>query len=335
MNLLNGRLTLRHLVLVAAVAEYGSVLRAARELRLAQPAATRSLREVEKMLRTELFTRGPRGMTPTVCGEAFVTHARSVIAELRRAGERIGELAEGHVGTVTVGTLLAGSNVLLPRAIVALKRQYPGIIVTVREATFDIQAPQLLDGRLDLVVGRLNPLGAQRGLRQIALYDDPVRLVACAGHPATRPDSVGLADLTDYPWALPLGQTALRQELEEVFREAGLSLPADRVECSSITTVWALLTHTDAIAVLPDMVARALPGLAQLPVPLDRVRQRVGVTVADARPLTPVARRMLAHLREQALLMRLSPRCDVPGHDGPAGCAGPAYPAPPALAPGR
>ncbi|WP_131741310.1 LysR family transcriptional regulator [Actinomadura roseirufa] len=299
-DLLNGRLKLRHLVLVVAIADHGSVLRAAEHLRLAQPAATRSLREVEGVLGVELFTRGPRGMTPTMFGDAFVEHARAVLAELRRAGERITGLADGAVGTVTIGTLLAGSNVLLPRAIAALKAARPGITVTVREATFDAQVPLLLDGEIDLILGRLNPIGDLSGLRQITLYGEPVRLVARRGHPARGRPGLALADLLGYPWVLPPRQTALRTELEQVFRAEGLAPPANLVECTSVLTVRTLVRDTDMIAALPDLVARTDGDIAPLPVPLESVRRQVGVTLPAQRPPTPSARLMLDHLCREA-----------------------------------
>ncbi|RFS81136.1 LysR family transcriptional regulator [Actinomadura spongiicola] len=300
-DLLNGRLKLRHLVLVVAIADQGSVLRAAEHLRLAQPAVTRSLREVEGVLGVELFTRGPRGVTPTMFGDVLIEHARAVLAELRRAEERIAGLADGAVGTVTIGTLLAGSNVLLPRAIAALKRDRPGITVIVQEATFDAQVPRLLDGEIDLILGRLNPIGDLSGLRQITLYGEPVRLVARRGHPARARRSLGLADLLDYPWVLPLEQTALRAELEQVFRAAGLSPPGNLVECTSVLTVRTLVRDTDMIAALPDLVARTDADIAPLPVPLETVRRQVGVTLPAHRSPTPSARLMLDHLRREAI----------------------------------
>ncbi|QXJ20128.1 LysR family transcriptional regulator [Actinomadura graeca] len=303
-DLLNGRLKLRHLVLVAAIADQGSVLRAAEHLHLAQPAVTRSLREVETLLGVELFVRGPRGVTPTMFGEAFLEHARAVLAELRRAGERISGLADGEVGTVTIGTLLAGSNVLLPRAIAALKEDRPGITVIVQEATFDAQVPRLLDGEIDLILGRLNPIGDLRGLRQVTLYGEPVRLVARHGHPARTRRGLSLADLLDYPWVLPLEQTALRAELEQLFRAEGLVPPGNLVECTSVLTVRTLVRDTDMIAALPELVARTDAGIAPLPVPLEAVRRQVGVTLPAHRSPTPSARLMLDHLRREAAEIR-------------------------------
>jgi DNA-binding transcriptional LysR family regulator len=299
-DLLNGRLKLRHLVLVVAIADHGSVLRAAEHLHLAQPAVTRSLREVEGILGVDLFTRGPRGVTPTMFGDAFIEHARAVLAELRRAGERITGLADGEVGTVTIGTLLAGSNVLLPRAIAALKKDRPGITVIVQEATFDAQVPRLLDGEIDLILGRLNPIDDLRGLRQITLYGEPVLLVARRNHPARTLPDLGLADLLAYPWVLPLEQTALRTELEQVFRASGLTLPDNLVECTSVLTVRTLVRDTDMIAALPELVARTDADIAPLPIPLETVRRQVGVTLPAHRAPTPSARLMLDHLQHEA-----------------------------------
>ncbi|MEU8345554.1 LysR substrate-binding domain-containing protein [Spirillospora sp. NPDC048832] len=299
-DLLNGRLKLRHLVLVVAIADQGSVLRAAEHLHLAQPAVTRSLREVEGILGVDLFTRGPRGVTPTLFGEAFIEHARAVLAELRRAGDRITGLADGEVGTVTIGTLLAGSNVLLPRAIAALKKDRPGITVIVQEATFDAQVPRLLDGEIDLILGRLNPIDDLRGLRQLTLYGEPVLLVARQDHPARAVPDLALADLLAYPWVLPLEQTALRTELEQVFRASGLTLPDNLVECTSVLTVRTLVRDTDMIAALPELVARTDADIAPLPVPLETVRRQVGVTLPADRTPTPSARLMLDHLEREA-----------------------------------
>lgn len=298
LNLLSGRLKLRHLVLVTSIAEQGSVLRAAEHLHLAQPAVTRGLRELEDILGVELFVRGPRGVTPTLFGEAFIEHARAVQAELRRAGERIAGLVDGAAGVVTIGTLLAATNVLLPRSIAALKADRPGITVVVREGTFDSLVPQLVGGDIDLILGRLNPIDDRSGLRQVPLYNEPVLLVARSGHPAGR--ARGLSDLLDYPWILPLEQTSLRQELEQVFHHEGLSLPRDRTECTSILTIRALLVETDMIAALPALFVRNDDRIVELPVPLPSVRRSVGVTLPGARALTPSGKAMLSYLQRQA-----------------------------------
>lgn len=301
-SLLDGRLKLRHLVLLVAVAERGGVVKAAEHLHITQPVVTRGIRELETILGVELFERGPRGMTPTVFGAAFTDHARAILGEVRRAGRHISELADGNAGSVTVGTHLAGSNVLLPRAIARLKAERPGSTVIVREATPDLLLADLLSGEIDLTVGRLTPVERARA-RQLALYTEPIRLVTRVGHPVTALSAPTLEDLLGYPWIVPVAQTALRHEVEAVLARHGLPLPANRVETTSILTMRTLLLDTDVVAALPLLVARDEQRLAILPTAVD-VDRTVGVTLAaDATP-TPTARLLLRHMTAVAAEIR-------------------------------
>lgn len=303
-RLLDGRLKVRHLVLVTAIAEQGSVMRAAEQLRVTQPVVTRGLRELETVLGATLFERGPRGVTPTASGEAFVVHAQSVLAQLRQAGQHVAEVTCGEVGTVTVGTHLAGSNLLLPHAIARVKRERPRLTVVVKEASPDVLAADLTAGRIDLVVGRLTPTDDGGRTTQIRLYTEPIRLVARVGHAALALPSPTLAELVGYPWILPISQTALRHELEQVFFEEGLPLPEDRIECTSILTLRTLLVDTDAIGALPMLIARADEQLVPLATPLRSVRRLVGATVATDRTPSPGATALLSHLRQTAADLR-------------------------------
>lgn len=298
-KLLDGRLKLRHLTLVTAVAEHGSIMRAAEALHITQPVVTRGLHELEAIVGVPLFERHHRGVTPTVYGDSFVDHARAVLAQLRQAGAQLTLLAAGSLGTVTVGTHLAGSNVLLPRAIAALKERHPAVTVIVQEATPDTLQTGLLVGELDLVVGRLFPAPPPR-LAQERLYLEPVRLVARRGHPVHGRHRPALRELTGHPWVFPVGQTALRAELEDLFAQEGLELPANRIECTSILTLRHLLLSTDVIAALPMLIATEDDDLALIDTPLTSIRRAVGVTHAADRPLSPAAHTLLGHLRDEA-----------------------------------
>lgn len=299
-RLLDGRLKIRHLVLVVEIAEAGSVVRAAEAMHVTQPVVTRGLRDVEDILGVRLFDRQPRGVAATPYGELFLDHARAVLAQLRSADEQVQMLRTGEMGTVVVGTHLAGSNLLLPRAITALKREYPKVVVSVREATPDSLQQRLLAGELDMVVGRLTPTSSQH-LRQEKLHDEPIRLVARVGHPAHDLEEPTLQALTSFPWILPVVQTTLRSELERVFLDANVPLPENRVECTSMLTLHQLLVTSDMIAALPMFVATEDADLRLLPTGLTSIRRPVGVTMSADRPPSPAARILLHHLREQGI----------------------------------
>jgi DNA-binding transcriptional LysR family regulator len=303
-RLLDGRLKLRHLVLVTTIAEQGSVVRAAEQLHITQPVVTRGLRDLEAILGVELFQRGPRGVSPTLIGKAFLEHARAVLAQIRQAGQHVTELNQGHIGTVTVGTHLAGSNLLLPKAILRMKDARPRVTVVVKEATPDVLAADLLAGRIDLMVGRLTPGDDGGQLAQIRLYQEPIRLVTRTSHPARSLSRPSLRDLLSYPWVLPVSQTALRHELEEVFFAEGLPLPRDRVECTSILTLLHLLLDSDTVGALPMLIVEEDNRLATLSTALRSVHRLVGVTVPRDRALSPSAALLLDDLRHAAAEIR-------------------------------
>lgn len=285
--------------MVAAIADHGSLIAAAKALHITQPVVTRTLHEVEDVLGVALFDRGPRGVTLTIFGESFVDHARGVLAQLRQAGSQIDLLTRAEIGHVRVGTHLAGSGVLLPRAIAALKAEHPRLTVTVQEATPDLLYDALLAGETDLVIGRLRT-AAPPQLCHEQLYVEPIQLVARVGHPAQSANHPRLSQLLDYPWILPVEQTSLRSELESLLVGAGLSLPENRVDCTSILIVRELLLTTDMIAVLPRLIARSDKRLAELRPKLHGLSRSVGVTTRSHAPLVPAARILIQHLRVAA-----------------------------------
>ncbi|CAN5602903.1 N/A [soil metagenome] len=303
-KLLDGRLKLRHLLLVDALSRQGSVVGAAAALHITQPVATRSLHDIESILGVSLFDRGPRGITPTIFGEAFTTHARAVIAQLTEAGRHVVELADANRGTVIVGTHLAGSNVLLPGAIARLKVHHPLLTVVVREGTPEQLLTDLEAGRIDLIVGRLTSPTDDTATRR-NLYAESVELVTRVDHPLAHREDVQLDALRGFPWILPGVETVLRRELEEFFARNGLPLPENRVEATSFLTVRQLLVETDMIAVLPSLIPRDDARLTTLSITLDPIGHSVGITSSATRTSSPSAQALIATLESFATeLMR-------------------------------
>ncbi|WP_425826806.1 LysR substrate-binding domain-containing protein [Streptomyces fractus] len=298
-RLLDGRLKLRHLILTDVLSEQGSVVGAAAALHVTQPVVTRSLHDLEAILGVPLYERGPRGITPTVFGEAFTEHARAALAQLTHAARHVAEIADADRGTVVVGTHLAGSNLLLPRAVSRLKDAHPLLTVVVREATPESLLVDLEAGRTDLIVGRLTADSSETVVRE-NLYDESVRVVVGSDNPLVGRDDLTLYALMDYPWILPGTETALRGELEAFFARNGIRLPENRVECTSFLAVRQMLIDNDVVAVLPALIGRDDPRLTALPVSLDPIGHSVGVTLAKDRPLSPAGRAMLTTLRTVA-----------------------------------
>lgn len=298
-RLLDGRLKLRHLVLVDALTEQGSMVAAAAALHVTQPVVTRGLHELEGILGVQLYDREPRGVVPTEFGIAFTEHARAVLAQLTQAARHVEEIGDATRGRVVVGTHLAGSNLLLPRAIAHLKADHPHLTVVVREGTPETLLVELSAGRVDLIVGRLTGPGAE-GVRRMTLYQESVRLVVGTHHPLADREELELDELAGFPWIVPGPETVLRHELEGYFARNGFDLPRNRVEATSFLTVRQLLAETDMIATLPGLIGSDDRDLATLPISLEPIGHSVGLTLAAERRLSPSAQTLIDSLHAVA-----------------------------------
>ncbi|MFF7415276.1 LysR substrate-binding domain-containing protein [Streptomyces lydicus] len=298
-RLLDGRLKFRHLLLIDALARQGSVVGAAAELHVTQPVATRGLHEMEDILGVPLFKRGPRGVTPTPFGEAFTHHARAVIAQMEQASRHVVQLSEADRGTVIVGAHLAGSNILLPQAIVAVKAQHPHLTIVVREASPDTLLIELEAGRLDFIVGRVSRPTDERFERR-RLHDESVVLVTRASHPLVNRTGIQLSELRTFPWILPGSETPLRRELDTFFARNDVPLPVNRVETTSFLTVRQLLLETDAIAPLPRLITQGDTRFARLAMGLDPIGRSIGLVLAVNRTPNPPADALIQCLTEVA-----------------------------------
>lgn len=291
---------LRHVELISELYDCRSIVKASKRLSLTQPTVTKALRDVESTLGVKLFGRSNRGLEPTPYGEIFARHAKIVLAQLRHAAEELESLRAGYSGKVTVGTLLAASASILPDAIGLLKKQRPGVAISVVVGTYDILMPSLLVGDLDMVLGRLPEEGRSRALVYEEFYAEPICVVTRRGHPLSRKRRLTLRDLASEAWLLPLPETALRRQIERAFVEAGAPLPRNVIESVSILTNRALLRKSDCVGVMPYHVALddvELGLLAILPVKLKSIESPVGVILRAPGALPPAAGALLECLR--------------------------------------
>ena len=146
---------LHHLRDFLAVAEQRSLRAAAREMGTAQPAVTRSIRELERELGVHLFERHARGVVLTKMGDAFLRRATSIKNELARAKDEIDQLRGLTQGTVRVALSMVPHLALLPYALRLFRHQFPDVRLDVIDAVFPTVAAEVTDGTIDCYVGPL------------------------------------------------------------------------------------------------------------------------------------------------------------------------------------
>ena len=304
MSLLESRMTLRNLRLIDAIAREGSLLRAAQGMNMTQSAITKALQDLEATVGARLFQRSNRGALPTASGEAMIAHARVILTQIHHADQELADLRDGSGGTVAIGTLLSAAVDLLPAAIATVLQSRPNLTIRIVEGTNDSLMPQLRQGALDMVVGRLPVFRQRDGLRQEPLMADEGRIVARKGHPMTRRRGLTLAQLLDCHWILPRQETTLRRQIDDAFRAEGLRPPLCAVESVSVLANRALLMGSDYLAIWPLRLAEseARRGLlSTLPVRLPATMGQIGISTRMTGRLSPAAGVVINALRDRAL----------------------------------
>lgn len=268
-NVIHSRLRLRQLRLMLALQELGSLRRAADDIGMTQPAATKMLHEAEDLLGVELFERLPRGMRATQFGETVIYYARMVFAELSGMREELVALESGNLGRVAVGAIPALASGLLTRTIAELKKSHPRLSMSIQVDTSDVLVQALLQDQLDVVLGRI-PGGARSDdLLFDSLGEEELCVVAGAKHPMANATQLGWGDMQDMTWVLQQHPSPMRSIINQVFHNARVDIPSSIVETTSIMTLLSLVQQTDMLGVTPVSVVEDYPGrdlLAVLPI---------------------------------------------------------------------
>ncbi|AJK46483.1 transcriptional regulator, LysR family [Burkholderia plantarii] len=294
------RLKTRQLLLVVALAEEGNIHRAAAALSMTQPAASKLLRELEEMLGTVLFERMPRGVKPTLYGDALIRHARAALGSLEQAQEELSALKAGRLGHVAVGAITSPGVRLLPSAVAAVKRQHTDIRISVEIDTSNVLLERLAQDKLDIVIGRLSPEHDKRQLRYETLAGELVRAVVRRGHPLLTGAPSALEELRRHAWIVPPAGSVLRHRFELMFQRASLAPPSNVVETAALLFITRVLEKSDMIAVLAKDVADYYAGHGMveiLPLPMECWMDDFGLITPAEKLLSPAAALMIEALR--------------------------------------
>ena len=284
-------LKLNHLRDVVAVAEHGSLRAAARHLGMAQPAITRSIREVEQELGATLFERHAKGVRLTEIGEAFVRRASTVQFELRRAREEVEQLKGRTTGEVSVALSTASSLSLMPSAMVAFRKRYPDIVLKISESFFQAIEPELLSGSVDFYVGPVDVSAASLQFDVEKLFDNRRVVLARKGHPLAGTRS--LRDLADAEWIRPVLSGGSKDvDFDLLFEEQGYPKPKVALHARSAMVTLLAILNSDMLTVLPQQW-QDLPLIADVTQRLLLDEPLAGAPICIVRrrdmPLTPLA----------------------------------------------
>src|ERR1700737_2534181 len=235
---------LRHLRYFMVVGEEQHYGRASRRLRVAQPALSRQIQDLEKELGFSLFERLPRGVKLNAAGKLFLDDARRVLQELSEAAVRAGRVASGRSGTLRVGfTENASWRGVVPESFRRFRELQPDAELQLQPSASLEQLEAIRSGRLDAGFVNFMPKSDPE-LDQLLVAIQRVELAAPKRHPVTKLKKLRLRDLTDVPfvwfprWANPVFYDRL---MHECYR-GGLKSPRIVQEGMNEATILSLVS---------------------------------------------------------------------------------------------
>lgn len=291
---------LRHLRYFAAVGEALSFTRAAALLRVAQPALSRQVQDLEDEIGVDLLRRGPRGVTLTAEGKLFLEQVRELLKRADESIKKVRSLANGAYSELRVGYSPTLAVEILPPGIETFRKSMPHAKLSLHDLSSDELVTGLRNGTLELAIMAQASADQTAGIEFEVLRTYPLCVALPATHPFSRLNSVPLEKIAaepligmrqnDYPEYYP--------DLQRLFASIGAK-PRIAVECDSTSSLLIEVEAGNGIALcLP--IFEHVTGKRLLYRPITGTTKLVPIGIARATDgdLTPAGAKFCEILRE-------------------------------------
>jgi LysR family transcriptional regulator for metE and metH len=189
------KLEIRHLRLLASIAETGSVTESGKRLHLTQSALSHQLRDAEEKLGTALFLRLGKRMVLTPAGEKLLASAQRVLDELHKAESQIEGLNGNTRGLIRISTECYTCYHWLPPVLSKFHKRFPKVEISVDAEYTHRPIEALLDGRLDVAILNCTPPPRNPSLRLMPMFEDELVLVMSPNHRLAAHDQISVKEL--------------------------------------------------------------------------------------------------------------------------------------------
>lgn len=291
-------ITLRQLHGFRMVAELGSFTRAAQRLKIAQPALSLGVRDLENELNLRLFDRTTRKVELTVAGREFLKSVDKLISDLETAVKNAQDWTERKRGRFAIAVPPFLAAMIIPSAIAEYKTAFPAIEVRLFDAQTDVIVEKVRSGEADFGVGTFSD--SEEGIRREILFKDTIMAWGSPRLASIRSSRLTWRDLRQVPIIALTRESGIRQLMDQAFEKVG-QLPRPAYEVSHITTALMLVEAGLGISILPSYAwgfAKAFDIVAK-PLFEPTVNREVTIIRSSSRSLSPAAEDFTRFLRKQ------------------------------------
>jgi len=293
---------LRHLRYFLAVGEALNFTKAATRLRVAQPALSRQIQDLEDEIGVDLLHRSSRGVTLTAEGKLFLEEVRELLKHADESIERVRALARGEYGELHIGYAPVPSTEILPPTLAAFQKAVPRVKVLLHDLSSDQLIAGLRNGTLELAI-MVEPIGEQTvGIEFEVLRKEGLCVAMSAAQPLARLKSIPLERLADEPLVglSRKGYPEYYDYLDRIFAPIHAK-PRIVVECDSMSSLIAeveagrgisLASPTFKLVVGKRLLYRALTGTT--------ATVSLGIARATKGDVTPAGEKFCEILRQKS-----------------------------------
>jgi DNA-binding transcriptional LysR family regulator len=293
---------LRHLRYFLAVGEALNFTKAAAQLRVAQPALSRQVQDLEDEIGVDLLKRSPRGVTLTAEGKLFLEEARELLKRADESIEKVRALARGYYGELHVGYSALPSAEVLPPALAAFQKAFPRVNVVLHDLTHGEPVEELQSGAMHLALMPQSAALQSAGMVFEVLRTYPFYVALPAAHRFARLKTIPLEKIAAEPLlALRRKQyPGYYEVLDRVFSPLGIKPPIV-VECDTASSLLTAIESGRGIA-LSTSVFKQMTGKRLVYRPLTGTNEVLSVGIARAKngDLTPAGEKFCEILRKVA-----------------------------------
>jgi DNA-binding transcriptional LysR family regulator len=240
------------------IARQRSFTRAAERLRMAQPALSQQMKNLEAELGTELLIRGRKETQLTAAGKALLPRAEALLAQAEAAKVVVSDVAGLRGGRLVIAAIPSVSACLLPAVIREFSRRHRKVALQLIESSSERVAESVESGQAD--IGFLQLPASKTAFNTQVIVSEPFVLLAARKHPTAKQPAVMLKQLAGESFIFYKGRA--RDTALEACRKAGFE-PRIACESGELETVRALVTAGLGLAIVPRLAAGNLPATIQ------------------------------------------------------------------------
>jgi len=292
---------LRHLRYFVAVAEALNFTKAATQLRVAQPALSRQVADLEDELGVDLLSRTSHGVRMTEEGKLFLAEAEGILGHVDKAVAKVRALARGEFGELQVGYVPPLDLHILPRALAEFQKTTPGVKIALHDLGSDELCQELRAGTLHLAVMMQPSEEATTGIEFEEIGRYPFFVAMAPGHPLARMKVVSIEKLEKVP--LVILDRRRNSEFHRIMKRVFSPLrPNIASESDSINSLITEIGSGRRVAVVSQLFKQAVGGrLLYRKLTGTEAAMCVGIARARAGDVTPAGDKLLATIRRTAL----------------------------------